>query len=842
MMLTPANRVGGESAPRFDQFVIREGAWQEGVPRLRVAGEGAAGVLAALLESADERELAPEVCRAVLDTLAETFVRTPGPAMRALREAVLSANTRLFQANVHADAAHRALAGLVCAAWRGGELAIGQTGPALGVWVRQGEARCFPPTDAAAQAAWQRADLPSWLEMQRDPPLGLRKELEPALWRAEWQGGDVLLLASASLGRMGSVEELIEAVTFTASATARHNLEALADGRDVSVLIAQAPGGPGSAELRPATRREDVRVGDARPTETEGPLEGAELRSPTRREDARAGDAHPAEAEGSLGSVELRSTTRREDTRVGDARPIEPEDVRPAECEGVGPPQVLTKRAALGQAAGMRVYLPPPMLAAEELPSPEMDAEADEERVVAARPTSLRSAGGNFDWASFGAALVERAGRIRRGTEDMLLQVLPSELPERPPERAPETRLSFSGKALVGVALIVPLMVLFIVVMTRIQYERVNRAQLSAVQEKATGRCDAAAKLDDVNLQRQGLYDCLAAIEEGLAVIPGDPTLIDLRNRTLFRLDGVDKVERLYYFSRLAVLEDPPAGINDSARLVRMGKELLMLSRGNDRVYRFTLNDVGDAFQSLEANPVIMRRGDAFANTPVGDLVDLAWLGEEMNWTVGAFAALDRTGTLFTYDPQRGVRVQPVADSDQWLKPAALGTFSGNLYVLDPLLGRVLKYVPVNGTFTRPPTDYISSNQYVDLTGAVDMAIDGNLYVLYADGRVIKYFNGEPKPFTMQGLPTSMRAPTSIVVSGVPQPDAQGYVFVLDAGNERILQFDKEGTYLRQFRAKADDPYFTDLRGLYVDEAEARLIVYSGNTLWITSLPKLQGQ
>jgi prepilin-type processing-associated H-X9-DG protein len=150
-----------------------------------------------------------------------------------------------------------------------------------------------------------------------------------------------------------------------------------------------------------------------------------------------------------------------------------------------------------------------------------------------------------------------------------------------------------------------------------------------------------------------------------------------------------------------------------------------------------------------------------------------------------------------------------------------------------------MKYVPVDNAYTSSPSDYLDPRLEIDLTGAVDMAIDGNMYVLFADGSVKKFFDGVELPFALTGLPDPMRSPTTLFVSGEQKPDAPGYLYVADAGNERVLQFDKNGAYIRQFMTKPGEPQFRGLRAIYVDEERRRMFVLSGNTLWLTDIPPL---
>jgi len=61
---------------------------------------------------------------------------------------------------------------------------------------------------------------------------------------------------------------------------------------------------------------------------------------------------------------------------------------------------------------------------------------------------------------------------------------------------------------------------------------------------------------------------------------------------------------------------------------------------------------------------------------------------------------------------------------------------------------------------------------------------------------------------------------------------------VADAGNRRILRLNKDGSFVRQFRA-ADDQAFAQIRGVFVDEAasQPKLFVVSENRLYAFDIP-----
>lgn len=415
----------------------------------------------------------------------------------------------------------------------------------------------------------------------------------------------------------------------------------------------------------------------------------------------------------------------------------------------------------------------------------------------------------------------------------------PDALSSRSGSSKAQLAATLGGHTLVAVALAIPLVTLVMVVMTRVQYEQTRRAQFDAIQTEAQALYDTATSTSDPRTMGAGLRDALATIELGLALNPNDDVLLSLQRRIQHRLDEINTVQRLYHFWQLAELQEPADTPADSGRIVIHENDVFLLNRGSDRVYTFALNDAGDALQPQDSEPVLMERDELRGGIQVGQLVDIAWVEAGGQRSLSTFMALESGGSLLAYDPQQGIDVLPVADSDKWIKPAAIGGYFGNLYVLDPLQSRIMKYVPVDNAYTSPPSDYLDPRLGIDLTGAVDLAIDGNMYVLLADGTIKKFYDGAEQPFALTGLPEPMRGPTTLFVSGEQEPDAPGYLYVTDSGNERVLQFDKNGAFIRQFMTQPGQSQFRGLRSIYVDEERRRLYVLSGRTLWLSDIPPL---
>ncbi|MCB0099153.1 MAG: hypothetical protein KDE46_25650, partial [Caldilineaceae bacterium] len=62
-------------------------------------------------------------------------------------------------------------------------------------------------------------------------------------------------------------------------------------------------------------------------------------------------------------------------------------------------------------------------------------------------------------------------------------------------------------------------------------------------------------------------------------------------------------------------------------------------------------------------------------------------------------------------------------------------------------------------------------------------------------------------------------------------------VYIADAGQERILVFDKEGSYKRQLQAAEGNP-LRDLSGIFVDDATQTIYILTQSALYQHPLPE----
>jgi len=121
----------------------------------------------------------------------------------------------------------------------------------------------------------------------------------------------------------------------------------------------------------------------------------------------------------------------------------------------------------------------------------------------------------------------------------------------------------------------------------------------------------------------------------------------------------------------------------------------------------------------------------------------------------------------------------------------------------------------------------------------VDLAIDGFVYLLFSDGSVMKFSGGQPQPFAQEGLYPPLENPVGIYAS----PDADS-VFVMDRDGARVVEFSKEGKFVRQYRASLEGENPPESwEAFTIDVHHGRLLVGTPTGIYGASLPSLhQGE
>jgi len=170
-------------------------------------------------------------------------------------------------------------------------------------------------------------------------------------------------------------------------------------------------------------------------------------------------------------------------------------------------------------------------------------------------------------------------------------------------------------------------------------------------------------------------------------------------------------------------------------------------------------------------------------------------------------------------------------DEAGWIMGNALQTYLRFLYVLSPENNQIYKYERLSNRYAAPAEYNVNG----DLEGAIDIAIDGNIYVLKEEGKIVRLFRGEVRSFVIRHLPEN--ALTN--VSKIFKVEEDGNFYILDPVGSRVIVATDggptgESAYVRQYMLEGDQ--VGELKDLHVDSEELLLTVIDEKRVYAIDL------
>lgn len=146
--------------------------------------------------------------------------------------------------------------------------------------------------------------------------------------------------------------------------------------------------------------------------------------------------------------------------------------------------------------------------------------------------------------------------------------------------------------------------------------------------------------------------------------------------------------------------------------------------------------------------------------------------------------------------------------------------FNNKLYLLDNKNSQIYRYDNgVNG-FTNL---YKWVLEKADFSDAVDISIDGYIYILKKDGSILKYLKGEKQEFKLESISPEFKKASKIIVS----PEFE-YIYILEPIEKRLAVFNKIGKFLMQY--KADD--LENLNDFAIDEKNKKIYLLNNTSVY----------
>ncbi len=118
-----------------------------------------------------------------------------------------------------------------------------------------------------------------------------------------------------------------------------------------------------------------------------------------------------------------------------------------------------------------------------------------------------------------------------------------------------------------------------------------------------------------------------------------------------------------------------------------------------------------------------------------------------------------------------------------------------------------------------------------DLGNAVDMAIDGHIYVLLKDGRVLDLYRSSID----STVAPSVTPAISDAVALSEQPD-RPYYYVADSQG-RIIRLDHNGQMVQQFESKDGEASLNGIQDMVVDDGTSTAYILTDKAFMTVRLP-----
>lgn len=710
--------------------------------------------------------------RAALDTIEivehELAASRSRSTTAALTHALQAANTALHAANARCLPRDQVRLGALCATIRNGTLYVAQVGGPHAWLYRDGRARPLRGGDEPAR-----------------PKLGAGAWLEPELTSAQLRPGDrVLLVSGALLLTSTRLAHALRERSAERAAQALANLHEASGARgDLALIVLHAEGDA------PAVRHPPAPVPDESGWDDDDEL----LPSSPRRAPRRSADRTPPGSDRARAADEEPEVAPRSPGRGGAGR------------DWLGP----VRRAVAGH-----VGLP------RRTPPVEDEADwPDEEFEVPLRRPAGRSSLGRADWD-----YPDRSGRLRGGA--------PRRAAPRGEWRPPSldlARVLASWPVLAGIGVLVAVLSVGAVLFSNVLRERVATEDVSRQLTEAETKEREAALTVDPGVKRQLLIDA-RRLAEPAAKNPREAQRVNgLINRVADQLDQLEGLVRLVGAIELLGVDALGKG-NPIAQFTVGGNFLFALDGNGSAVHGYQVNAAGTEVRPLQRSP-LFARGDKIGPSSLGQLAAITWMPLGGQRAFNALLCLDAAGLLLQYDPENGQSSLSTLGAG-WGKIRATASYNGTFYVLDGQTRQLLRYPPSGQGFSSQPTSYFGPDSGIDFTAVADLAIDGDIYLLFGDGRVQKYAAGKPVPFAGAAPNTPVGAASRLYTTAATRS-----VYVADVGNRRVVQFSKAGEYERQFHYNGPQDIFKSVQALQVDELRGKLYLLNEGRIFVVDLP-----
>ncbi len=817
------------------------------VPGNLFAPEARKGQLFVLTEAVNETSRGKEACDLVAKTITATYYKDSSFSITSsLRHALKSANTMLYEHNYKAAQHQKTAVSLTCAVLRDNDLYIAQVQPTQAYIAHKGQLRALPT-------------YPSWQAGSASPSMLLPNALgtslfsEPELYRNVVEPGDEVILCSSRLARVLGRTEAERLFCLEDAPSALEELYNIARRNTLTeahvaviellpIVTAAAQSAPLSAEgISERGKAAASAVGDWL-SDVTGNAALLLRRPPAHGEETEASE------NGLQPSDDIHPTSA---ITEAPTLPADLEDIDPRDMNWLRGRSRVRQRAT----ADTEIW-PPSAFLGEGSTAPAMSAASGRATIdlgdneplpvdfaaIPQRDPIPPATAGQRITAPFRyvlAAFVTFFANLGRG---------------RRPSAAPMPRFEQSARGLsyrrakqrrIPYTAIFSLILLGVVAYFVLQnrmlqnnetsyqtaFNEANRQFASASQAPT----DAEALVILTTLETQ-----LTSMGEDAGLLADATREANYKSLRTKADDLRASIERTSLLKDLELVATLPTTNTDDT----IGR-LLAVPKDTTTDLYFIGSESGTLFQQQagsSAPPAVVLAEGAEVPPTIAARI------RSMVWREGALAAIDddEASTAFLSQPDGAWFTPRLDGSELW--PAQpfpdIETFGGNLYIWirgQDSTGQILKYG--SGEYTSLPTEWITDVPLdVERKSAVDMAIDGKIYLLRSNGSIVVFDAGVyEKTIAAPEVNPPLTASKMALSNVRPDLGNESHFFIMDTINQRIVELDQNGQMVQQLRVPATSAIkldqLTDLAVTPPGPQGRQLYIANGNRIFSTVIP-----
>jgi hypothetical protein len=162
-------------------------------------------------------------------------------------------------------------------------------------------------------------------------------------------------------------------------------------------------------------------------------------------------------------------------------------------------------------------------------------------------------------------------------------------------------------------------------------------------------------------------------------------------------------------------------------------------------------------------------------------------------------------------------------EDQAWKSGVDVAAYGKYIYILNPEENQIYKYA-------RLRSKYSSGGEYnsdADLSRAISLAIDGDIYVLKEGGQIVKIYKSKQQPFRIEDLAVDISEATQIFT--MPELDN---LYLLDTKNKRVVILTKSDSGISRYYGQVIFEELENVRKIYVEKNENILHVLTDTEIY----------